>query len=61
MDVNGVLDMVKTAFGDDAETLKTAGEIANACSSVTDADRCESVVKIMECSDKELKSRGIEL
>lgn len=61
MDVAAVLDMVKKTFGDDPEIMKTANEILGACSSVTDADRCESVSKIIQCSDKELKSRGIEI
>lgn len=56
-----VLDMVKNAFGDDADLLKTAGEIVNACSSVTDGDRCEAVSKIMECTDKEVKAHGIQM
>lgn len=61
LNVNAVLDMVKETFGDDEETLKTAAEITGACADVTDADRCEAVVKIMDCTDKEVKARGIEI
>lgn len=61
IDVPAVMDMVKNAFGDDAETLKTAGEIVTPCQGVTDGDRCEAVGKIMECTDKGIKAHGIEL
>lgn len=61
LDIPAVMDMVKNAFGDDAETLKTAGEIVGACQTVTDGDRCEAVGKIMECTDKEIKAHGIEM
>lgn len=61
LDVNGVVGMVKNAFGDDPEVVKTATEIATACSNETDGDRCEAVVKIMQCTDKEVKARGIEV
>lgn len=61
LDTPAVLDMVKNAFGDDPEILKNAGEIVGACSSVTDGDRCEAVGKIMECTDKEVKARGIQI
>lgn len=55
------MNMVKEAFGDDAETLNTAKEVVGACISVTDADRCESTFKIMKCTDQEVKARGIEV
>lgn len=53
--------MVKEAFGDDPEINNTANEVVSACLGATDADRCEAVVKIMECTDKEVKARGLEL
>lgn len=59
--LDGVLKMVKEAFGDEPEMVNTATEVVSACTSVTDPDRCEAVVKIMECTDKEVKARGIEL
>lgn len=61
LDKAAALDMVKNAFGDDPEIMKNAGEIIGACETVTDGDRCEAVYKIMECTDKEVKSRGIEI
>lgn len=61
MDKPAVMDMVKTAFGDDPEITKNAGEIVGACEGVTDGDRCVAVSKIMECTEKEVKARGIEI
>lgn len=61
LDKPAVLNMVKDAFGDDPEIMKNAGEIIGACLDVTDGDRCEAVYKIMECTDKEVKARGIEI
>ena len=46
------------AFDGEAAKVDVARDLATACASVTDADRCETVTKIMECGHNTAKERG---
>lgn len=59
VNVEGNIALVKKVFDDEAK-LKVTTEVANECSSVTDADRCEASFKIMQCFDQAGKARGID-
>lgn len=60
MNVDGVVALAKMAFGDDAAKLQTARDIASDCIGVTDGDRCEAALKLLECSVNAHKSRGLD-
>lgn len=49
MNVDGFINMIKTAFDGDAAKVSLARDLANACAAVTDADRCEAANKLCDC------------
>lgn len=52
--------MAKLAFSGDAAKVTLSKEILTECAGVTDPDRCEFAVKMMECGMKAAISRGID-
>lgn len=52
---------VVSLMGTDAEKKKLAGEVADACIEITDADRCESAYKIWKCVEDEAEKLGFTL
>lgn len=59
MNVDGVVALAKSAFGDDAATLQTAHDIATDCAGITHENRCEAALILLECSVNAHKSRGL--
>lgn len=52
--------MGSMATGGDEEMTKKLSEVADACESVTHADRCEQAILIGKCMEKEAKARGLD-
>lgn len=47
-------------MGEDEPKIASAKAVAEACSSVTDADRCEAAAKIFACSVEAAKKHGFD-
>lgn len=58
MDPATVAEITSLVFDGDATKVQQAREVAEACASVTDDDRCEAVFKIFECAAEFAKSKG---
>nr|XP_019528891.2 general odorant-binding protein 19d-like [Aedes albopictus] len=58
---DGFMQLCGMMFGDDEEKMKTAEEVADECSSVENADRCQLSVDIKDCVEKGLEKRGIKM
>lgn len=56
--MEGVINLASMAFDGNPARIQVAQNVANDCADITDSDRCEAAVKIMECCKKALKSRG---
>lgn len=59
VDVDGVTSITKMAFVEDATKVQMATELAKACISVTDTDRCEAAAKIYECGHTTAKDKRL--
>ncbi|XP_055304108.1 general odorant-binding protein 28a-like [Sitodiplosis mosellana] len=59
VDVESTANVAAMAFDGDAAKVSAARDLATACASVTDADRCEAAFKIMACGRDSAKGRGI--
>lgn len=60
VDVAASVELAKTALGDDDPRIASAQKVAQACSTITDPDRCEAAAKIFACSIEEGKKAGFE-
>lgn len=58
-DVEGTASVATMAFDGDAAKVKIARDLAVACASVTDTDRCEAAAKIFQCGRDTAKSLGL--
>ncbi|XP_021705225.1 general odorant-binding protein 19d [Aedes aegypti] len=58
---DGFMQLSAMMFGEDQEKMATAEEIAEECSSVENADRCQLSVDIKECVEKAMDKRGIKM
>lgn len=56
--VEGNIDIAKLMHPGNEEALKLATTIATACEKVTDSDRCELAVKLMQCSEEVAIAHG---
>lgn len=59
VDVDGTVSVATMAFEGDTVKVQTARDLANACISETDADRCEAAAKIFACGRNAAKDRGL--
>lgn len=60
--VDGAIRLGKMIFDDNHDAITAATEVARACETVTDPDRCEMAMKLMHCSHTEVEKRklGVE-
>lgn len=60
--VEGAIRLGRMIFDDDKEAQNAATEVAHECETVTDSDRCEMAMKLMNCSIHEVERRqlGVE-
>ncbi|XP_031638737.1 general odorant-binding protein 28a-like [Contarinia nasturtii] len=59
VDVEGTVNVATMAFEGDANKVQTARDLASACVSETDSDRCEAAAKIFACGRSVAKDRGL--
>lgn len=57
--VEGAIRLGRMIFDDNEEAIKAATEVAHECETVTDSDRCEMAMKLMNCSTHEVKRRNL--
>lgn len=58
-DIDGTVSIATMAYDGDEAKVKVARDLAAACSTVTDADRCEAAAKIFQCGRDTAKSLGL--
>lgn len=60
--VDGAIRLGKMLFDNNNDAITAATEVAHACESIADPDRCEMAVKVMHCSHAEVAKRklGVE-
>lgn len=61
VNVEGYVGLAKMAFDNDAAKVQIANEIANACVTVTDPNRCEAAFKVLQCGEEAAKAHGVDL
>lgn len=60
VDVENTAALADMAYDGDVTKVSMARDLANDCTGVTDADRCEAAVKIFECGHIAAKKRGLD-
>lgn len=61
MNVDTAVSISTMIFQDNESMIKVAREVSEACTSITDIDRCEMAVKAIKCTQNEIDKRGIKL
>lgn len=56
---DGFAALANKSFDGNYFKVEVARSIAEACTDVTDEDRCEAAVKIFECMKNDAQSKGI--
>lgn len=60
MSVEGAVEIAKMIHPGNEEAITLAKNIAGACESVTDSDRCELAAKLMKCSEQAAIANGLD-
>lgn len=53
------MELTRKLANDDGAKIQVAGEMAEACKGIKNADRCELALEVIICMEGEAEKRGI--